>query len=77
MFEFNEETELILGRPNFVCGAIAQQLRSCGKEIPPKAEKEQAAVIYWLLEMYEQHGNEWDKAAYQWIKDNQPQEQSK
>lgn len=46
----------ILGRPNFVCGPIAHKLVRLGHKIPPKAEDEQAYVLYWLLELYMEHG---------------------
>ncbi len=59
MFEFTDDIEWILGRPNFVCGQIARILREGGIEIPEKAEAEQARVIYWLLEMHQQHGEDW------------------
>ena len=76
MLPFNKDVEFILGRPNFVCGGIARQLRECGKEIPEKAEAEQAAVIYFLLEMYEKHGDNWNEAAVKWVKDNQSLKQT-
>jgi hypothetical protein len=44
--------EWILGRPNFWCANLAQMLRNEGREIPLKAEAEQAAVIHWMLEFY-------------------------
>ena len=59
MFEFNEQIEFILGRPNFWCGAIAHKLVKLGHKIPTKAEAEQAAVIYWMLDLYEKHGDGW------------------
>lgn len=49
----------ILGRPNFRCHDLAIFLRARGQTIPPKAEAEQAAVIYWLLGLYLQHGETW------------------
>lgn len=62
MFEFNDETEWILGRPNFWCSGIARILREKGQAIPKKAEAEQAAVIYWMLELYDKHGSNWKEA---------------
>ena len=70
MFKFNKETEWILGRPNFWCGPLAQSLRECGKEIRRHAEEEQAAVIYFLLEIYEKHGEQWKDKASDWLKNN-------
>lgn len=59
MFEFNEHTEFILGRPNFWCAGIANRLRQQGQKIASKAEGEQAAVIFWMLQQYEKHGENW------------------
>ncbi len=70
MFEFNKTTEWMLGRPNFWCGSIAQGLRACGREIKKHAEEEQAAVIYWMLEMYEKHGENWNDEAKKWLEEN-------
>ena len=30
-----------------------------GQDIPRKAEEEQAAVLYWMLSLYLEHGNIW------------------
>ena len=60
---WNEDVAEILGRPNFACGGIAQCLRLSGQHIPTKAEAEQAAVIYWLLGIYSEHGAEWRNVA--------------
>ena len=60
MFEFNEHTEFILGRPNFWCASVVVPiLRAQGQDIPKKAEAEQAAAIYWMLSLYEKHGENW------------------
>lgn len=59
MFELNDETRWILGRPNFTCPAIANLLRKNGHDIPNKSEEEQAATIYCFLTMYEKHGDNW------------------
>ena len=61
LFEFNEDIRWILGRPNFTCAHTANSLRALGQDIPNKAEEEQAAAIYWMLSMYEKHGNDWRK----------------
>lgn len=66
--ELNEETTFILGRPNFWCGSIAPLLRKAGHEIPKKAEDEQAHVIHWMLEMYEQHGVEWKEKTNEFLR---------
>ena len=59
MFELNDDTKEILGKPNFTCINIATILRSSGEDIKEKAEDEQAHVIYFLLKMYEKHGKDW------------------
>lgn len=59
MFELNDETKDILGRPNFMCRNFAIALREKGWDIKEKAEDEQANVIYWMLTMYEKYGKEW------------------
>jgi len=61
--ELNEETKFILGRPNFVCGSIAILMRELGHDIPRKSEEEQAYVIHWMLDLYEQHGADWRNKA--------------
>ena len=53
----------ILGRPNFACYQMANWLRATGNFIPRKSEEEQAAVIYWLLNLYLKHGEEWSTHA--------------
>ena len=56
---FDETVREILGKPNFACSPIASILRLGGMEIKRKAEDEQACVLYWLLEMYCKHGENW------------------
>lgn len=56
---FTEALEQILGRPNFMCSEIAGILRMSGLEIKRKSECEQAAVIYWMLGIYLEHGASW------------------
>ena len=68
MFELNDTTRWILGRPNFWCANIANALRAAGKKIPQKAEEEQAETIYWMLEMYEKHGDNWRDEGQKWLK---------
>lgn len=57
--ELNVDLIEILGRPNFLCIRIAQLLRLGGQAIENKAEHEQAAVLYYLLGFYLQHGADW------------------
>jgi hypothetical protein len=59
MFELDDETRWILGRPNFWCGGLARTLRKMGHQINERAEDEQAAVIYWMLTLYMQYGDKW------------------
>ena len=63
MIEFDKEVEWILGRPNFWCAPIAHQLNTLGHNIKRHAEEEQAAVIYWMLCLYEKHGAKWKQEA--------------
>lgn len=72
----DEEVRWILGRPNFWCASVAEQLRRSGRLIAKKAEEEQAAVIHWFLTLYLEHGAKWrDVAADElqklsWTKNN-------
>ena len=59
----NDELSEILGRPNFTCAHIAEVLRRVGQEIARKSECEQAAVIYWMLNLYLEHGSSWGGVA--------------
>lgn len=68
MFELNDETRWILGRPNFACARIAARLRELGHQIESKAEDEQAATIHWMLGVYEQHGDKWRAEAEEYLK---------
>lgn len=53
----------ILGRPNFTCTHLAELLRKGGQDIRRKAECEQAAVIYWFLDLYLKYGDKWESIA--------------
>lgn len=65
MIELNEHTMEILGKVNFMCAPIAQVLRNeLGYTIRTKSEDEQATVIHWLLNLYEEHGENWKSEAY-------------
>lgn len=59
----NDDLNSILGRPNFTCCHLAELLRKTGEDIPRKAEREQAAVIYWFLGIYLEHGDKWEDVA--------------
>jgi hypothetical protein len=56
----NEEVLFILGIPCFQAAPIADLLRRSGRlDVPCKAEKEQAVVIYWLLNLYHRYQGKW------------------
>ena len=59
LFNLDEDAIFILGRPNFWCGPIAHLMAADGHEVAKKAEDEQAAVIYFMLQMREDHGDTW------------------
>lgn len=71
MFELNEVTKDILGTPNFKCASIAGALRAIGRDVPTKAEDEQAHAIHFMLEMYEKHGSVWRVEVGKMFKDEQ------
>jgi hypothetical protein len=56
---FNADVAEILGRLCFQCIRIAELLRAGGQKIDSRAEAEQAAVIYWMLDLYAKHGASW------------------
>lgn len=53
----------ILGRPCFTLIHMAQALRLAGREIPKRAEDEQAHCIHWMLSHYLKHGADWREHA--------------
>jgi hypothetical protein len=59
LLPLDEQTRIILGRPNFACIRTAQRMRELGHRIPRKAGEEQAAVIHLHLTMYQKHGAAW------------------
>ncbi|MGC5889736.1 ead/Ea22-like family protein [Enterobacter roggenkampii] len=59
----NDDLIAILGRPNFTCTHLAELLRKNGQNIRRKAEYEQAAVIYWFLDLYLKYGDKWESIA--------------
>lgn len=59
-WELTPERLHILGRPNFACASVAEAMRKkLGREIPRKAEAEQAHVIHWLLTLERDHGEKY------------------
>jgi len=66
--KLDKETTFILGRPNFWCGNIAMFLRNRGHVINQRAEDEQAYVINFMLEMYEEHGDEWRRKFEEYLR---------
>jgi hypothetical protein len=65
--DLDDELLDILGRPNFAGGPIARVMRADGADIPHKAEREQAHVLFKLLGFYAAHGVDWRKHAGEWI----------
>ena len=61
--KFDDEVRFILGRPCFVVVEEVKMLRSRGQKISFQAEDEQAAALFWLLQMYQEHGMEWRQVA--------------
>lgn len=57
------ELDEVLGWPNFKCGPFAQIFRLSGFTIQPKAEREQAFVLHWLIKLVLKHGADWQKVA--------------
>ncbi|HBZ06060.1 MAG TPA: hypothetical protein DEP03_06605 [Massilia sp.] len=74
LLPLNEDTTAILGRPNFTCIGIAAQLRKLGHKIGNRAENEQAAVIHFLLNMYQKHGAAWRQNAEEYLRQETKQE---
>ena len=72
LLPLDEQTRIILGRPNFTCIRTAQRMRELGHKIPKKAEEEQAAVIHLHLTMYQQHGAAWLEHALKYLEHGQP-----
>lgn len=58
----DDELLFILGRPNFMCGTVAEIMRASGVEIEQKSEHEQAHVILLMLNCYLSHGKDWKDA---------------
>lgn len=52
-----------LGLMIFDTGPMPDLFRLCGTPIPEKAEKEQAFILFWVLGLVMQHGDEWRKFA--------------
>lgn len=59
----NDDLIAILGRPNFTCAHLAELLRKGGQDMRRKSEFEQAAVIYWFLDLYLKYGDKWESIA--------------
>ena len=59
LLPLDDQTRMILGRPNFACVKVAQRLRQLGHEIAHRSGDEQAAVIHFNLTMYQKHGAAW------------------
>jgi hypothetical protein len=57
--ELTNDLRFILGRPGYECMSTAQVLRSMGFEIAERAEDEQAASIFWMLNHYMNDPKNW------------------
>lgn len=68
----DEQTRIILGRPNFACIRTAQRMRELGHRIGRRAEDEQAAVIHLHLTMYQKHGVAWLEHTLAYLEKGQP-----
>lgn len=71
--DWNEHTEEILSLMPWQTGPMAHALRKCGHDIARKCEAEQAYVMRWLLDMQEEHGDQWRKAAHKAIVESLPE----
>lgn len=67
--DLSEDEKNILGRPNFACGKAAHRMREMGFDVPEKAEKEQALVIFTALEFHKEHGTDWAKKFNDFLKE--------
>ena len=66
--ELTPELADILGRPTFTVSKIAHlMVKANDMKIAPKAEAEQAAVLFRFLGFYAEHGADWHKPAGEWI----------
>lgn len=61
--ELNDDLEWILGLICFQCIEYARALRKGGRDIPSKAEAEQAHTLDWMLRHYMRDPANWRKNA--------------
>jgi hypothetical protein len=61
--ELTPELERVLGLMNFRTGPIAHILQAAGRDIPKKAEAEQAHVLHWLIKLALDHPDDWSDRA--------------
>ncbi|EIF32555.1 hypothetical protein BCh11DRAFT_00283 [Burkholderia sp. Ch1-1] len=61
--DFTDELQWILGLLCFRCITYAQTLRKAGRDIPNKAEAEQAATLDWMLRHYLRDPENWRDTA--------------
>lgn len=58
--DLNDTVRHILGQPCFAIRNEAKMLRDAGyARVDTKAEDEQAVAIYWMLNLYLEHGSAW------------------
>lgn len=61
--ELTPELERVLGLMIFRTGPVAHILQAAGRDIPKKAEAEQAHVLHWLIKLALDHPNDWSVRA--------------
>lgn len=61
--ELTPELSEVLGMPMWETGPLAHAFRAAGRDIPRKAEAEQAFVLHWLTGLALQHGAKWRSVA--------------
>lgn len=57
-----------LGMMNFQTGPLAHLFRATGDDIPAKCEREQSHVLFWMLGLAIEHGDQWRIEASKEIK---------
>ncbi|MBD8531462.1 MULTISPECIES: hypothetical protein [unclassified Massilia] len=72
LLPLDEQTRIILGRPNFACVQTAQRMRELGHKIERRSADEQAAVLHLHLTMYQKHGAAWLEHTLKYLEQGQP-----
>jgi hypothetical protein len=66
--QINDDLTEILGMMLFTTAPIAHSMQRSGVAIPHKVEAEQANVLFKLLSIYAEHGDQWRTHAGEWLK---------